>query len=51
MRYEKTALDGVGEQTILHLTFKKKELIPFDIAMRIKDEKIYANGERYFVGE
>ncbi len=44
-------VDGVGEQTVLHLTFKKKGLPPFDVTLNIKDEKIYANGERYFVGE
>lgn len=44
-------VDGVGEQTTLHLTFKKKELAPLDITLTIKDEKIFANGERYFVGE
>lgn len=44
-------VDGVGEQTTMHLTFKKKDLAPMDIVLSIKDEKIYANEERYFVGE
>ncbi len=46
-------VDGVGEQTTMHLTFenKKKDLPPLDIVLSIKDEKIFANGERYFVGE
>ena len=44
-------VDGIGEQTTLHFTFKKKELPPMDIMLTIKDEKIYANGDRYFVGE
>ncbi len=44
-------VEGVGEQTTLHITFKKKELSPLDIVLSIKDEKIYANGDRYFVGE
>ena len=46
-------VDGVGEQTTMHLVFKskKKELAPMDIVLSIKDEKIFANGERYFVGE
>lgn len=45
-------VDGIGEQTTLHLIFKnkKKGLAPFDIVLNIKDEKIFANGERYFTG-
>jgi hypothetical protein len=44
-------VDGVGDQTTMHLTFKKKDVPPMDIVLSIKDEKIFANGERYFVGE
>jgi|GEM_PF-737455 len=43
--------DGVGEQTTLHLTFKKKKVPPLDVILTIKDEKIYANGERYFIAQ
>jgi len=43
------SVEGRGEQTTLHLTFtKKKGLPPLDIVLNITDEKIYANGERYF---
>ncbi|HPM31090.1 MAG TPA: hypothetical protein PLJ60_12225 [Chryseolinea sp.] len=44
-------VDGVGEQTTLHLTFtKKKGLEPLDFVLNIEDEKIFVNGERYFTG-
>ena len=43
--------DGVGEQTTLHLTFKKKKVSPLDVTLTIKDEKIFANGERYFIAQ
>jgi len=43
--------DGIGETTKLILEFKKMSLPPLEVDLRIKDEKIYANGERYFAGE
>ena len=43
--------EGVGEQTKLRLTFKKKDVLPFEVTLIIKDEKIYANGERYFIAQ
>lgn len=43
--------DGIGEQTTLHLTFKKKKVPPMDVTLTIKNEKIFANGERYFVAQ
>jgi hypothetical protein len=43
--------EGVGEQTRLHLTFKKKDVPPLKVMLTIKDEKIYANGERYFIAQ
>ncbi len=42
-------VDGVGETTTLHLQFKKKA--PLEITLHIEDEKIIANGERYFVAQ
>jgi len=45
------ATEGIGEQTKLHLTFKKKDVPPLDVTLAIKDEKIYANGERYFIAQ
>ena len=41
--------EGIGPSGNLHLEFKKLPAI--DVSMQIKDEKIYANGDRYFVGE
>jgi len=42
---------GIGEQTKLHFTFKKKDVPPLDVTLTIKDEKIYANGERYIIAQ
>ena len=41
--------EGIGEQGVIKLNFKK--LPPAEIPVTIKDEKIFANGERYFAGE
>ena len=41
--------DGIGELGNLHFEFKK--LSAMDIVLRIRDEKIYANDERYFVAD
>lgn len=43
--------EGVGEQTKLRLTFKKKDVPPLEVTLTIKDEKIFANGERYFIAQ
>jgi hypothetical protein len=43
--------DGIGEQTTLRLTFKKKKVPPLEVTLTIKDEKVYANGERYFIAQ
>lgn len=40
--------EGVGENGTLRLTFEN--LPPITATMLIADEKIYSNGERYFVG-
>jgi len=44
-------VEGIGEQTKLHLTFKKKKVPPLDVTLTIKDEKIFAEGERYFIAQ
>jgi hypothetical protein len=41
--------EGVGAKGKLKLTFEK--LPPLEATMQIDDEKIFGNGERYFVGE
>lgn len=43
--------EGIGEQTRLRLTFKKKDVPPLEVVLTIKDEKIFANGERYFIAQ
>ncbi len=43
--------DGVGEQTTLYLTFKKKKVPPLNVILTIKDEKVFANGDRYFIAQ
>ncbi len=44
------SVKGTGPQTILHLDFNDKKLAPLEIVLRIEDEKIYANDERYYAG-
>jgi hypothetical protein len=44
-------VEGVGEQTKLRLTFKKKDVPPLEVTLTIKEEKIFANGERYFIAQ
>lgn len=46
------AVDGVGESTQLTFTFTgKKKLAPIEIAVSIREDKIFANGERYSIGQ
>ncbi|HEY5825824.1 MAG TPA: hypothetical protein VIT44_15725 [Cyclobacteriaceae bacterium] len=41
-----------GEKATITLTFKsKKKLAPFSVELVAKDEHIYINGQRYFIGE
>ena len=47
----KWAVVGTGEEARIQLTFDKKNLSPLEAQMKIKDEKVYSDGERYFVGE
>jgi len=41
--------EGIGEQGTVHLTSKKLPSISFDV--NIKNDKVFVNGERYFVAE
>lgn len=44
-------VDGVGESTKLKFTFTgKKTLAPIEVVLTIKEDKIFADGERYSVG-
>lgn len=44
-------VDGMGESTKLKFSFTgKKELAPIEVVLTIKEDKIFANGERYSVG-
>jgi len=47
----KWIVTGTGEEARIQFTFDKKNLSPFEAQLKIKDEKVYSDGERYFVGE
>ena len=47
----KWIVTGTGEEARIQFTFEKKNLEPFEAQLKIKDEKVYSDGERYFVGE
>lgn len=43
---------GIGETTNITFTFSSRsKLPPVEIALTLKDEQVFANGERYFVGQ
>ena len=42
---------GKGEETTIRFSFDKKNLPPFEASLQIEDEKIFSNGERYFIGK
>lgn len=44
-------VSGKGEQTTITFTFTKNKLVPFEAPLLIKDEKIYSQDQRYFVGQ
>jgi hypothetical protein len=44
------SVSSTGPQTILRLEFADNKLAPLDIEMRIEDEKVFANGRRYYAG-
>ena len=47
----KWLVTGTGEEAAIKFTFSKKDLAPFEALLKIKDEKVYSNSERYFVGK
>jgi hypothetical protein len=43
---------GIGESTNITFTFSgKSKLPPVEMTLTIKDDQVFANGERYFVGQ
>jgi hypothetical protein len=42
---------GTGDEGRIQFTFDKKKLAVFEAQLKLKDEKVYSDGERYFVGE
>lgn len=44
-------VNGKGEQTTITFTFSKNKLVPLEAPLLIKDEKVYSNELRYFVGQ
>lgn len=47
----KWIVEGTGEDAAIQFTFNKKDLAPFAAPLKMKDEKVYSDGERYFVGK
>lgn len=47
----KWLVEGKGQEALLSLTFHKEGLEPLEVLLKLEDEKIYSNGERYFVGK
>jgi hypothetical protein len=47
----KWIVTGTGEEARIQLNFDKKGLAPIEAQLQIKDEKVYSNGGRYFVGD
>jgi hypothetical protein len=46
------AVKGIGESTNITFTFTgKNSPPPIEITLTIREEKVFANGERYFVGQ
>ena len=44
------SVSSTGPVTVLRLEFDKKNLPPLEVEMKIEDEKIFANGIRYYAG-
>lgn len=42
---------GTGESTTIQFTFDKKKLSKLEAPLLIRDEKVFSNEERYFVGK
>lgn len=47
----KWKVTNTGEATTIQFTFDKKDLPVLEAPLLIKDEKVYSNDERYFVGK
>lgn len=47
----KWSVTGTGENATIQFTFDKKDLAPIEALLKLKDEKVYSNSERYFVGK
>jgi hypothetical protein len=45
------SVSGIGEETTIQFSFKKNSLSRLETKLTIKDEKVFSNGERYFVGQ
>lgn len=44
-------VSGKGEQTMITFSFAKNKHVPLEAPLLIKDEKIYSNNVRYFIGQ
>lgn len=47
----KWIVTGTGDEALIQFTFDKKGVAPFEAMLKIKEEKIFSNGERYFIGK
>lgn len=47
----KWIVTGTGDEAMIQFTFDKKDVAPFEALLKLKDEKVYCNSERYFVGK
>ena len=45
------SVSGIGEETTIQLSFSKNSLSRLEAKLTIKDEQVFSNGERYFVGQ
>ncbi len=44
------SVSGIGEETTIQFSFDKNRLSRIETHLTIKDEKVFSDGERYFVG-
>jgi hypothetical protein len=47
----KWTVSGTGEEATIQFTFSKQDTPPFEATLKIHDEKVYGNGDRYFIGK
>jgi hypothetical protein len=43
--------EGIGEEGVLRLNFSSKKLSPVELNLRIEDEKVFVDGERYYASQ